>query len=214
MAKLTDSRKQHLRVSDATQLELNSPVMSADVTSADYESKLAATQQQLEQLQQQQEMVRRQKEELEQLTQRKTDLIEDQISLSERLTGALTAIDRQLFDMRQEMEDLEQTRKCFAEHQQRIDVINPEAWSREELKHELDRAVSVVDHAEDEYEEALTYFENTSHASIFGNRTKKRTKAVKSASSSEFASMFKQGLAFNLPIFALGLIWLIVYLSK
>ena len=216
MAKLTDSRRQHLKVNE-TQMEMHTDsAVGSSPLSEDFEGKLVAAQQQLEQLQQQQELIERQKAELQELNERKEEFLEGQISINERLAAALTAIDRSLFDMRQEMEDLEQTRKCFSEHQQKIDAISPEGWTRDELKHELSRAISMLDHAEDEYEEAMNYFSSGSHSSIFGGAKAKPNKVAKAntATSGEFATMFKQGLAFNLPIFILGTIALLIYLSK
>lgn len=202
-----------LEMMDATRGATGAPPISDD-----FEGKLVAAQHQLEQLQKQQELVERQKQELEELTQRKEEFLDGQISITERLNTTITAVDRELFDMRQEMEDLEQTRKCFAEHLQKIDSINHESWSRDDLKHELNKAISLLDHAEDEYDEALAYFSSGSHSNIFGNNTKP-TKAKNPsngavASGGEFTAMFKQGLAFNLPIFVLGMIALIAYLMK
>ncbi len=214
MATLKDSRKQHLKVNE-TQLEMDTRSRGASPLADDFEGKLVEAQQQLEQLQHQQEVVERQKVELEELTQRKEEFLEGQICITDKLASTITSVDRELFEMRQEIEDLEQTRKCFAEHQQKIDGINPEAWTRDELKHELNRAISMLDHAEDEYDEALSYFSNSNHSTVFSNRSKpSKSKSQGSAPQGEFAAMFKQGLAFNLPIFVLGSIALLVYLTR
>ena len=217
MAKLQKTRKQHIKVNE-TQLEMDTTRPVAPI-SDDFEGKLVAAQQQLEQLQVQQELVERQKEELEELTQRKEEFLDGQISIIERFTTTITAVDRELFDMRQEMEDLEQTRKCFAEHMQKIDGINHDSWSRDDLKHELNRAISLLDHAEDEYDEALEYFSSSTHSSVFGTGKKpaKKSSSVSSNNSStkgEFFAMLKQGIAFNIPICALGSIALIAYIMK
>lgn len=218
MAKLQNTRKQHIKVNE-TQLEMMDSSRAIVPNSDDFEGRLVAAQQQLEQLQQQQELIERQKRELEELTQRKEEFLEGQISITERLTGTITAVDRELFDMRQEMEDLEQTRKCFADHLQKIDAINHESWSKDDLKHELNRAISVLDHAEDEFDEALAYFSNSSHSNVFGGSSKPSKKARSSSNNnsgtkSEFQAMLKQGLAFNMPIFILGLLALIAYVMK
>jgi len=218
MAKLQNTRKQHIKVNE-TQLEMMDASRATISTGDDFEGKLVAAQQQLEQLQHQQEVVERQKLELEELTQRKEEFLEGQISITERLTTTITSVDRELFDMRQEMEDLEQTRKCFADHLQKIDGIKHESWSKDDLKHELNRAISMLDHAEDEFDEALAYFSNSSHSNVFGNNTKPSKKSNAAASNSgnsksEFQAMLKQGMAFNMPIFILGLLALIAYIVK
>ncbi len=217
MAKLQNTRKQHIKVNE-TQLEMMDSYRAVAPITDDFEGKLVAAQQQLEQLQHQQEVVERQKRELQELTERKEEFLEGQISITERLTGTITAVDRELFDMRQEMEDLEQTRKCFADHLQKIDGINHDSWSKDDLKHELNRAISMLDHAEDEFDEALAYFTNSSHSNVFGGNSKpskKSSAASKSGSpKSEFQAMLKQGLAFNMPIFVIGLLALIAYVVK
>jgi predicted RNase H-like nuclease (RuvC/YqgF family) len=214
MSILKEPRKQQLRVTN--QLEIPSSSLSRSTAiSDDFEGKLVAAQQKLVQLQQQQELIEKQKAELEELTRRKDELLDGQVNMTERLTACLTSIDRALYEMRQDMEDLEQTRKCFAEHQQKIDSINPDSWSREQLQKELTKSIAMLDHAEDEYDEAIAYFSKSKHSNIFGNGKKVSKISSKSKGEpSEFMSMFKQGIAFNLPIVILGAVALVLYFSR
>ena len=46
-----------------------------------------------------------------------------------------------LFEMKQETEDLEQTRTNFAEHLEKIDRLNPESWTRDNLKNECKQSL-------------------------------------------------------------------------
>ncbi len=215
MATLKEPRKQQIKVNEK-QMEISKGSLNgaAPITD-DFEGKLVAAQHKLEQLQYQQELIEQQKAELEELTKRKEDFLDGQVNMTERLSGCLTSIDRSIYDMRQDLEDLEQTRKCFAEHQQKIDSINPDSWSREQLQKELSKAISLLDHAEDEYDEAITYFANSSHSNIFGN-TKKTSKISGKlyGAQSEFTTHFRQGLAFNLPIVILGSLAIILFLTR
>ncbi|MFC4993577.1 hypothetical protein [Rubritalea tangerina] len=208
MSRLTETRPQRLNV---TQMEMkaDSPVGSSPLAE-DFEGKLVAAQQQLEQLQQQQEFIEQQKRELEELNERKEEFLLGQTDISERLASSLTAIDRELFEMRQEMEDLEQTRQCFAEHQKKIDELTPQSWSKDELKLELNRAISMLDHAEDEYEEAMEHFKGGRRAGVFTPAQKKQKKNP--ANTSEFSANFRQGLAFNLPLIIAAAIAYALYL--
>ena len=52
------------------------------------------------------------------------------------------------------MEELEQTRKNFAEHLSKIGGISPEGWKHDRQKVELERAISIIQFADDEYENA------------------------------------------------------------
>ena len=212
MPTLQEPRKQQLKDNDA-QLEMESGKKAA--ISDNFEGKLEAAQHKLEQLQKQQELIEQQKVELEELTRRKEEFLDGQVNMTERLTNCLTSIDRSIYEMKQDLEDLDQTRKCFAEHQQKIDGINPESWTRDQLKKELNKAISVLDHAEEEYDEALAYFANGDHSTIFGNGKKVSKISTKSfGEDSEFFTMFKQGMAFNLPIIILGAIAMILYFSR
>lgn len=212
MPTLKDSRKQQLKVNEA-QLEMDSGTQSA--IRDNFEGKLEAAQSKLEQLQKQQELIEIQKQELEELTSRKEEFLDGQVNMTERLSNCLTSVDRSIYEMKQDLEDLEQTRKCFAEHQQKIDSINPESWTRDQLSKELTKSISVLDHAEDEYDEALSYFANGSHSNIFGNGKKISKISARSLSQdSEFVTMFKQGMAFNLPIIILGTLAMILFFSR
>ena len=213
MSRLTETRPQRLNVAPA-QMEMNATTKDAPPPlTEDFEGKLVAAQQQLEQLQQQQEFIEQQKIELEELNERKEEFLLGQNDINDRFTTSLTAIDRELFEMRQEMEDLEQTRQCFAEHQKKIDEINPQNWKRDELKLELNRSISMLDYAEDEYEEAMQHFRDGRRSGVFSPAQKKKTNKG-SSSQSEFSSYFKQGFAFNLPLILAALIGFVIYLTR
>ena len=211
MPRLTETRAQRLNVASPTQMEMKAEQTdSAPPITEDFEGKLVAAQKQLEHLHAQQEQIEQQKRELEELNQRKEEFLLGQNDISDRLATSLTAIDRELFDMRQEMEHLEQARECFADHQQKIDSLNPQHWTRDELKSELNRAISMLDHAEDEYEEVMIHFKDGRRAGVC-SPTKKSAKKNWN-DQGEFASQFKQGFAFNLPLILAAAIAYAIYL--
>lgn len=199
----------HLRVR-STQLEMTP---GTPAVSDDYDGKLKAAQVQLEQLQQQREELERKKLELEELNNRKRVFLGAQVELTERLSSAVTLIDRELFEMRQEMEDLEQCRVCFASHLDRLQKFNPESWTREQLAANLDRATTAADLAADEYDQAAAHFENLRSGAIFGRGKRGRVRPG-SATGSDFTAQLRNGLAFNLPVLVLGGIALVAYLIK
>ena len=180
--------------------------------SEDFEGKLEQAQQQLENLQAEQDRLERQKRELSELNERKEEFLEGQTEVSEKLSTSITAIDRGLFDMKQEMEDLEQTRILFAEHLEKIDKLNPESWTRENLKSELNRAISAIDLAEDEYDQAVANIQSRDSAVM--NAPLATSRNPNTGRPSNFKTQFMSGLAFNLPLVLLGLLGLIAYLIK
>lgn len=192
----------------STQMEMSSGSSRSD----DYDNKLKAAEAELARIQQQREEIERKKRELEELTARKRAFLTQQVELSEKLSNALTLIDRELYAIRNEADELEQCRVCFASHLDKIQKINPESWTRENLSDKLERATMTTDIAADEYDQAAAHFENGRSGAIFG-RASKRGRAMKNHST-EFQTNLKNGLAFNLPVIVLGTIALLAYLVK
>ncbi|WP_193211023.1 hypothetical protein [Luteolibacter marinus] len=197
----------HIKVR-STQLEMNPGQAAGGRQGEDVEGKLRAAQVQLEQLQQQREELERQKQEVETLNVRKREFIGAQVELTERLSSTLTRIDREVYEMRQEIDDLEQCRSCFAGHLGKLEKINPDGWTRDNLATALERAMAVADHADDEYSQAAEHFSRSRSGNIFNGAKARRVV------SGDFARQFRNGLAFNLPILVLGGAALIVYLLK
>lgn len=197
----------HLKIR-STQLEMNPGAGAAPRQGEDVEGKLRAAQMQLEQLQQQREALERQKQEVEALNLRRREFISSQAELTERLSSTLTRIDREVYQMRQEIDDLEQCRACFAGHLGKLEKINPDAWTRENIAAGLERAMAVVEHADDEFSQAAEHFSRTRSGNLFNGAKARRATSV------EFARQFRNGLAFNLPVLVLGAIALLVHLSK
>lgn len=181
----------------------------------DYDDKIRSAQLELERIQQEREELERKKRELEELTSRKRDFLSQQVELTEKLSSAITLIDRELFEMREETDQLEQCRSCFSDHLDKIQKHDPEKWTRDNLHERLDKATIVTDLAADEYEQAAAFFEGTRAGGVFGRPSKGARRRVKGHSGhSEFKAQFVNGLAFNLPIIALGALALVVYLIK
>lgn len=203
----TVDRKQHIKVRES-QLEISSE--RAAITE-DFEGKLADAQTQLELLQTQRQELERQKIALEDLNQRKQEFLSGQLDLTEKFSTAVTTIERELFESKQEIDDLDQTRAAFVNHLNRIESLNPEAWPRESLSTELQKALVILDKAEEEFEQAVSYFAGTRKSSVFGGPSG----SVRGIhGQTDFQTMLRNGLAFNLPIIVLGSIALIIYLFK
>lgn len=198
----------HIKIRN-TQLEMNPAPQAGARQGEDVEGKLRAAQEQLEHLQSQREELERQKREVEALNIRKREFVNAQAELTERLSGTLTRIDREVFEMRQEIDDLEQCRKVFAGHLSKLEKINPDGWTRENMSASIERAMSLAENADDEYSQAAEHFSRSPRCGNIFNGAKARRVV-----SSDFSRQFRNGLAFNLPIIVLGGLGLIVYLLK
>ncbi len=212
MSRLTEAHKQQLKVRE-TQMELGTDnYVGQTPLSDDFEGKLEAAQQQLETLQAEQERVERQKIELADLNDRKEEFLQGQVEVSEKLSTSITAIERGLFEMRQEMEDLEQTKTSFSEHLEKVQGLDPGCWTSDNLKGELKRAISAIDLAEDEYDHAVEVMKQR-ESGVLSNPTRPAAIGGRGAGTS-FPDQLKAGLAFNLPILILGTLALVVYFVK
>lgn len=203
----------HIRV-HPTQMEMQAPEGAATRGNEDYDRKLKEAQEELERIQHQREELERQKQELEEINARKRAFISQHAEMNEKMSSAITLIDRQLVEMREEAEELEQCRASFAAHLSRLGKITPESWTRENVAEKLEHASQSVDRAEDEYDQCAAHFENTGSGSIFGRAGGRARKPARVSSRGEFMENLRNGLAFNLPVIVLGGIALIAFLVK
>jgi len=181
----------------------------------DYDDKIKSAQLELERIQSEREELERKKRELEELTSRKRLFLAQQVELTEKLAAAITLIEREIYELREETDQLDQCRRCFAEHMDSIQKHDPEKWTRDNLHEKLEKATMVTDLAADEYEQAAAYFTGTRSGAIFGKPSKGgRKTGTKTNGESEFLSQFINGFAFNLPLMAFGAIGLVVYFLK
>lgn len=188
-----------------SELEMDSRGNPSD----DVDGQLRMAQTQLEELQAQREELERLKQETEHLNHRKRGLISSQVEVTERLSSSITLVEREIHEMRQEIEDLDQCRVCFANHLKKIEKLNPESWTRDQIAEKLDRAMAIVEHADDEYAQAAEHFSRTRSAPIFsGARRASRSPG------GEFRQQFMRGLAFNLPLILMALFGFVLYLLR
>lgn len=201
----------HIRVR-STQLEMPDASARGTRSTEDYDRKLRDAQEELERIQQEKEEIARRKREAEAIASRKQQFIAQQVELTERLTSALTMIDRTLQDIRSEADDLQQCRSAFAIHLSKLDKINPESWAQDVILDRLDKNGITLDLVADEYDQAASHFEGTRSGAIFGRASKRPGRAH--AGGGEFIAHLRNGFAFNLPIVILGSLALLVYLVK
>ena len=180
----------------------------------DYDRKLKEAQEELERIQHQRQELERQKQELEEINARKRAFVSQHAEITEKLGSTITHIDRQLVEMREEAEELEQCRASFAAHLSRLGKFTPESWTRENLAEKLERASQAVDHAADEYDQCAAHFENTRSGAAFGRSGRRARKAGRASATGDFMENFRNGFAFNLPVIVLGSLALIAYLVK
>jgi len=198
----------------ARQLELSSDNYVGDsVLSEDHEQQLRATQAHLQKLQAEQQELERLERELRELNEQKKIFFSSQVEITEKLENAVTLMDRELLAMRTELNELEQCRHLFDGRLRMIAKYDPESWSRDNLRSNLDKAIATIDEASDEYEGAARHFAGTRSGEIFGTGKRKKL-AAHQGTDGDFLAQMKSGLAFNLPIITLAIVAILLYLMR
>ena len=111
-------------------------------------------QEQLLSLKRQQETIERQKRELEELSRRQEELERGKGEMTEKLTRALVILDRQTTEAQKRVEQLRTTTEGFSNHLRALESIQPKTWAGPEMPKELNRALSLVDHAKSEFNQS------------------------------------------------------------
>jgi vacuolar-type H+-ATPase subunit I/STV1 len=180
----------------------------------DFEGRLRDSQTRLVELQAEKEKIEQQAKELEELNGRKKIFLGSQVLMTEKLTNAVTLIDRQLVSLRSELQDLDQCRTVFDNHLNKIVKFDPDGWPRENLRSNLDKSIAVIEVASDEYDQAAQYFSSMHSSHVFTGSKKVKKNIVHRDESTDFIVQLKNGLAFNFPIIVLAIIGLVVYFIK
>lgn len=192
-------RTQHLKVTSATG---NASAGGTD----EYNRQLQAAETQLQKLNQQREEIERRRLEEEELTHRRQDFVDGQIEILEKLDQSVQAIDREIFESRQELKELEEARKTFASHLQTLQGMDPRKWKKTKMNEEVDNAMEVLERCENDFDDI---------SSQISEGRRRGFLATKSGASSEtFTHTLRQGFAFNLPLIILGSIALLVFLNR
>jgi len=208
---VTTDHMQQLKIR-STQMEM--PSSGHNERPEDFDRKLRDAQEEMERIQQQREELERKKQELAEQTDLKHAFVSQQAELCEKLTSALTLIERELAAMHTEIDDIEQCRSCFATHLDKVQKFNPENWTRENLVEKHEKATMAVELAEDDFEQAAAHFAGSRSGAIFGQPSQRGRGRKHSLATVEFLSNLRNGFAFNLFPVILGTVALLVYLLK
>jgi len=164
----------------------------------------------LEKLKRQLEDIEKQKLRLEELKRRQDELENGRNDMADKLTRSLVVVQREAEEAQKRLEQLNTIHNSFTQHLRYIESINPKLWGANELPKELSKALSAVEDARADYSKA--------QAKISVDVP---TEAPVAAGSYEdeygyaeergFAYWLKNGVAFTLPLWLLGLIALLVW---
>ena len=186
---------------------------SAAITE-DFGSQLHEAQEKLLELRQQQEVMERRQEELEELRQKQDRFLKGRVDIVERLNKGLTRLDRDTFQSRKRLEMLEHAKENFSRHLDVIEGLNPEHWSRAELRAELVRATAALEDAEQDYAEAMGRLGMGGFAAPLAGEQRESPDDAPSWTWPAFTYWLMAGFAFTLPLVVLGLLALVIALLR
>ncbi len=195
---------------DPSEPDLNLPDPNQD-TAAMLDSQVQKAQEQLLSLRRQADQIEKQKRELEDLSQRQEELERGKNDMVEKLSRALNVIERESVEAERRVDHLRNTHESFSQHLDLLEAINPKTWPQNDLARELSKAQSDVEDARSVYAK--------NRAKISAESTEPEAASAmlnsftgESADERGFVYWLTAGFAFTLPLFALGLIALVVFL--
>jgi len=170
----------------------------------DLTRELAEHQERLLALKRQQDEVESRKRELEELSERRSELTSGQKSIREKLTRAITLLERAEYDAQRDIETIRTTRQSFKEHLAEVEEISPRDWEPEEVDEQLTRSLSIIDHAQTSYSQSKLKLESISgrlgSKEVIDNEEEDVENHYDSPS---FFELLRRGLAFSLPLMIL-----------
>jgi hypothetical protein len=167
------------------------------------------------QLQREQDQVSRQYRELEELKRKRAQFDEGKGDMCDKFTRALVVVEREIYDTQKRVELLHGIRESFAAHADNLDAINPKSWDGLDVNKELTKALSAVDDARAEYQKCIPKI--TPEADTDAADPMAATAGLRyedsGLDSKDFVYWLKAGFAFTLPLFAIGIILIVVLVA-
>ena len=117
----------------------------------DIEERVQSTQHRLAQLRQEADELEQEKQRFEELSRQQKEFMSGRSEMGDKLTRALTHLDRETYEAQRRVEQLLVIKDTFNHHLDVIDSLNPEQWNPSDLRHDLGRALGMIDEAREEY---------------------------------------------------------------
>jgi hypothetical protein len=164
----------------------------------------------LESLKQKQEEIEREKVRLEDLKRRQDSLELGRTEMLDKLTRALVVVQREIEESQKRVEQMHTIYNSFTQHLHQIDAINTRGWMPQELPRELSKALSSVEDARSEYIKAQAKLSVDTSGEV--SLPMQDMDYQLAEEERGFIYWLKTGFAFTLPIQAIALVALLVYI--
>jgi hypothetical protein len=177
------------------------------------DNQVQRAQEQLLSLKRQQDVIERQKRELEELSRRQEQFQQGRAEMVEKFTRTLVVLERENYDAQKRVETLHGIHEAFSQHLDILEAINPKSWDGADMNKELTKSLSAVDDARAEYSRSLPKIGADKDGADAATPDGGYRMDLDAAESKDFTYWLKAGFAFTLPLFAIGVILVIVLVA-
>ena len=191
--------------------QLSESLLNLDAeTSGELGDKVQQVRAELESLKQKQEEIEREKARLEELKRRQDSLEQGRTEMLDKLTRALVVVQREIEESQKRVEQMHMIYNSFTQHLHQIDSINSRGWMPQDLPRELSKAISSVEDARSEYIKAQAKLSVDTSGEV--SLPMQDMDYQLAEEERGFIYWLKSGFAFTLPIQAIALVALLVYI--
>lgn len=185
------------------------------------DSQVQKAQAKLVEIERAREQIEKQKRELQEAQRRQEQFHEGRQAMVEQLTRSIVVIERETYEAQKRAEQLKQVHGAFSQHLDILESINPRAWEGADLafiQKELNRALSAVDDAKAEFisSRAIVNAGVPAQEEVLDETAQGEGGAsgyrmdLGQDGAFDFGYWLKAGFAFTLPLFAVGLLVVIL----
>lgn len=171
------------------------------------DDQVALAQEKLLQLKRQAEQLEREKQKLEELGRRQDQFDTGRAEMVDKFTASLVQIQRETDYTLKRLEILKNVQESFTSYLHELEAIDPKEWAPAELNKELSKALGAVEDARSVYVKAQAQV--AADAEVAGPSPFESESLVQGGHS--FGYWLMAGFAFTLPLFALGLLGLLLW---
>jgi DNA repair exonuclease SbcCD ATPase subunit len=182
-------------------------------TPQEVDSKVTEMQQKLAELKQEQQELERERAALEELRRRQLEFTTSRQEMMQHLTRGVGLLEEAEFAARRDAEQMAKTLGEFRDALSKIQAIQEEAWTKEDLHVELTRALTVVENARMEWNAARLKLPvlNGPAATEATEPSPAETPAQVLLRQQNYAELCRLGLALTWPLAVVGLAALAIF---
>lgn len=155
------------------------------------------------------ERAQREAEELENRRNKEHRFNSGRRQIVEQLNRSLSKLEREFEDCQRAAEEILQARENYQQHLQALRNIKPEAWNHDDLNEDLERAIGIIENAEDDFEK----FSRRLQIALPNHEIDTANHPVSDLPApQDFKGWLMLGLAFSLPLI-IALLFVVLLLT-